>query len=397
MLKKLRWQFILVNMAIIACMLLAIFALVVRYMDVELKRESESALHNLAYGYADSQDVRMPHLVIQLHIDGSANISGSSHFDLKDDDFIQKLINRVYKKGETAGFLEEYELQYVVVSGMMSHRMIFVDVSGHRAAMDSLIQGCWIIGVLALGLFFVISMLLARWAVKPVEKAWDQQKQFVSDASHELKTPLTVIMSNAELLQSPDFDEEQRTQFTSSILTMAHHMRHLVEGMLELARSDNGQSKMVFEKLDLSKCVADALLPFDPVFFEKGLVLENEIQPDITLRGSESHLRQVLDILLDNAAKYSAKGIVRVKLASHGRSHCLLTVANPGQPIPQSELQKIFERFYRVDAARSRDGSFGLGLPIAKTIVREHGGKIWAVSNETGNCFCVLLPCNIEK
>ena len=397
MLNKLRWQFILVNMAIIAGMLLVIFTLVVRHMDVELKRESESTLHSLAYGYADGRDIRTPHFVIQLNIDGSANISGNTNFDLSNDALVQELIDDVYSEGKSTGYLDEYQLRYAVVPNMMFHRLVFVDVSGHAAALNSLIQGCCIVGVIALALFFVISMLLARWAVKPVEKAWNQQKQFVSDASHELKTPLTVIMSNAELLQNPDFDEEHRSQFTSSILTMSHQMRNLVEGMLELARSDNGQSKMAFEQMDLSKCVTGALLPFDPVFFEKGLVLESNIQPDITLRGSESHLRQVVEILLDNAAKYSAKGIVRIGLEQQGRNHCLLTVSNPGQPIPQEDLEKIFERFYRADAARSRDGSFGLGLPIAQTIIREHCGKIWAVSNETGNCFCVLLPCNAEK
>lgn len=397
MLKKLRWQFVLVNMAIITGMLLVIFTLVVRHMDVELKRESEATLHSLAYGYADERDIRAPYFVVRLNMDGSVNISGSSYFDLNDEDLVQKLIDQVYKKGQSSGYLDDFELRYAVVSNMMFHRLVFVDMSGYEAAMSSLIQGCCIVGAIALALFFVISMLLARWAVKPVEKAWNQQKQFVSDASHELKTPLTVIMSNAELLQSPDFDEEHRSQFTSSILTMSHQMRNLVEGMLELARSDNGQSKMAFEQMDLSKCVTDALLPFDPVFFEKGLILESNIQPDITLRGSESHLRQVVEILLDNAAKYSAKGIVRVNLEQQGRNHCLLTVSNPGEPIPQEDLQKIFERFYRADAARSRDGSFGLGLPIAQTIVREHCGKIWAVSNETGNCFCVQLPCNTEK
>ena len=145
------------------------------------------------------------------------------------------------------------------------------------------------------------------------------------------------------------------------------------------------------------KSVSDALLPFEPVFFEKGLILESDIQPNIMIRGSWEHLRQVLEILLDNATKYSAKGIVCVNLQRQGRGHCLLTVSNPGEPISRAELEQIFERFYRVDEARSRTGSFGLGLPIARTVVREHGGKIWAQSNRTGNCFCVLLPCESEK
>lgn len=399
MLKKLRLKFVLVNMVIVTCMLLVIFGLTVEHTKKELEQETESALQSLVHSVKPlgEENVRVPHFVIQINIHGNVSVVGNSYHNLTDEDLIQELIQLVYTAGKTSGYLEEYELRYAVSSNMFSQKIVFVDVSGNMAALDSLIQGCCIIGVAALVAFLVISILLARWAVKPVEKAWQQQKQFISDASHELKTPLTVIMSNAELLQNPDFDEEHKTQFATSISVMSHQMRNLVEGMLELARTDNGQVKKVFSKVELSCLVSEALLPFEPVFFEKGLELKSDVQQDITLQGSRDHLRQVLDILLDNAAKYSAKGIVQMTLRRQGRSHCLLTVSNPGEPIPQEDLERVFERFYRVDAARSRTGSFGLGLPIAQAIVGEHGGKIWARSNETGNCFCILLPCDNEK
>ena len=166
---------------------------------------------------------------------------------------------------------------------------------------------------------------------------------------------------------------------------MSHQMRHLVEGLLELARADNGQTKNAFAKIDYSKLVSDSLLPFEPVLFERGLTLEGCIEPGITLTGSAQHLHQVVDILLDNAGKYASPGIVMVTLQRQGRGNCLLTVSNPGEPIPQPELERIFERFYRVDKARSRTGSFGLGLSIARSIIQNHNGKIWAQSNSTGN------------
>ena len=399
MLKKLRLKFVFINMAIVTCMLLVIFGLIVRYTDLELKQESEAALQTLAYGNYEPgrQNVKTPHFVIQFNPGGGATVSGNTYHDLEDEEFIQELIDRVYKEKKTTGFLEDYDLYYTIVSNKMAYRFVFVDASGQQAALNSLIRSCCIIGVIALAAFFLISMLLARWVVKPVEKAWDQQRQFVSDASHELKTPLTVIMSNAELLQNPEFDTEHKSQFASSILVMSQQMRHLVEDMLELARADNGHTKMEFTSFDLSDSVTDALLPFDPVFFEKGITLESKIHHGIFMRGSWDHLHQVLDILLDNAAKYSAEGVVCVNLQRQGRNHCLLTVSNPGEPIPPNDLERIFERFYRADAARSRTGSFGLGLPIARVIVQKHNGKIWAISNATGNCFCVQLPCNPEK
>ena len=149
-------------------------------------------------------------------------------------------------------------------------------------------------------------------------------------------------------------------------------MRSLVEGMLELARADNGQIQAHFENIDLSKAITDSILPFEPVFFESGMRLESVIEPGVQMHGSLQHIHQLTDILLDNAQKYSALGIVEVKLFRSGKSQCLLSVSNPGNPIPQEELESIFDRFYRGDAARTEGGSFGLGLPIAKSIAENH-------------------------
>ena len=146
------------------------------------------------------------------------------------------------------------------------------------------------------------------------------------------------------------------------------------------------------ETVDLSGLVSDGLLPFEPLFFERQLELQWQVQEDILLRGSESHLRQVLDILLDNAMKYTLPGgKVWVSLKRQG-THALLAVVNTGEPIPQGELKLIFERFYRVEKARSMSGSYGLGLSIAQQIVQEHRGRIWAESREGTNRFFVQLP-----
>ena len=226
-----------------------------------------------------------------------------------------------------------------------------------------------------------------------MEKSWKEQRQFVSDASHELKTPLTVILTNAELLQQPDYDAERKGTFAANILTMAGQMRSLVENLLDLARVDNGLAKAVWTQVDLSHTVYDAVLPFEPVYFEKGLDLQSRIQENIRVNGSEMHLRQVVEILLDNARKYSdCPGTVVVCLQRHSRGQCLLSVSNPGAPIPPQDLQNIFKRFYRVDQARSRDGSYGLGLPIAEGIVNDHKGRIWATSQNGFNTFYVSLP-----
>ena len=138
--------------------------------------------------------------------------------------------------------------------------------------------------------------------------------------------------------------------------------------------------------------VSDATLPFEPVFFEKGLTLHTAVTENIRINGNPSELRQVLDILLDNAQKYSREnGTTRMTLQGRGKGHCLLTVANEGEAIPLSDLNRLFKRFYRADQARSRTGSFGLGLSIAESIVKRHKGKIWAESKNGFNTFYVEL------
>ena len=201
-----------------------------------------------------------------------------------------------------------------------------------------------------------------------------------------------MILTNAEMLRDPSYSEPERQRFAESILTMSHQMRGLVESLLELARVDNGAVKKVFEALDWSSLVQDAVLPFEALFFEKGLTLQTDIEPGITVRGSAQHLRQCAEILLDNAVKYSAPGTVRVALKKTGHDKCALSVATPGEPLSPEECKNVFKRFYRVDRARAMDHSYGLGLSIAESIVSEHGGKIRCDGKADGNVFTVTLP-----
>lgn len=397
MLKKLRLKFILTNMCIVMAMLLVIFATVFHFTKTDLDRQGNAMLQSLAQSVRQptsrnpGRDIQLPYFILEIYLNGDIRASGYTYFDLTDEALLQDLITQVFTAGKTEGKLPKYQLLFKNVSSLGVSKLIFLDVSSHKATLATLVESCALIGLCSMVVFLVISILLARWAIKPVEKAWEQQRQFVSDASHELKTPLTVILSNAELLQNPDCEPEHKAQFVQSIVTMSQRMRTLVESLLDLARGDNGNVRQNFEELDFSQLTEDALLPFEPMLFEKGLLLESNIEKHIAIRGSSAHLQQLIGILLDNAGKYACPGIVSVKLMKQGRNHCLLTVSNPGAPIPKEALQRIFDRFYRADTART-GGSFGLGLSIAKSIAENHDGKIWAQSNQTGNCFFIQLP-----
>lgn len=397
MLKKLKWKFVGVTMGIVLAMLAVLFVLVYHFTRTDLENQSYADLQQVTSAARGGlrepvQNVTHPYFVVYVLPTGELFTIGATNYDLNDMNFMQGLVNEVIAQGKSAGVLTRNELFFQYEQTYTGSMIVFVDIAGSNDSLQALVRNCLIVGGVSVLLFFALSILLARWMVRPVERAWTQQKQFVSDASHELKTPLAVIMSNAELLQSSEQSEENKKQFADNIFVMSKQMRGLVGGLLELARADNGQVQKHLARLQLSALVSDAVLPFEPVFFEKGLELKYNVQPYIVVNGNDGYLRQVVDILLDNAAKYTEKGIVVLNLQRRGRQ-CLLTVSNPGKPIPNEELEKVFARFYRSDEARTRTGSFGLGLSIAKEIVKAHKGKIWAISNPTGNCFCVLLPC----
>lgn len=399
MIRKLRLKFICVNMLIVTLMLTAIFGMVYHLTRQGLETQSEAMLQSVASDAfhpnrpgSPPQEAHLPFFVLELDGNGGLTASGGGYYDLTDQEFLKTLADAATDADAPAGVLREYGLRYCRSVTPRGERIAFTDMSSERATLKNLTETCAAIGVLCFAAFLLISWLLARWAVKPVETAWQQQRQFVADASHELKTPLTVIMTNAELLNSPDFDETRRSQFAAHILTMSRQMRQLIEEMLDLARTDSGQSTLIFSQVDLSRLISDAVLPFEPVFFEAGHTLTADIQENITVRGSQQHLRQTVDILLDNARKYAApSGEISVSLTRCG-GRCRLAVSNPGPEISKADLQNIFKRFYRADEAHTQRGSYGLGLSIARNIILRHRGRIWAESKNGRNTFFVELP-----
>ena len=399
MLKKLRLKFICINMAIVTVMLCIIFGTVFAFTKSNLEKESLQMMRSLALSPVKPDipgeapdEIRLPYLMLRISHQGKVTASGDGYFDLSDEDFLQEVLRASLNHGEQTGILENYDLRFWRIVTPQDQIIVYTDITTERATLKSLIRTCAFIGLTSLAAFFLIIFFFSRWAIKPVEKAWQQQKQFVADASHELKTPLTVILTNTELLQSPDCDESTRAQLSGNVLVMSNQMRGLVESLLELARVDNGTAKMHFISLDFTGLIADAVLPFEPLFFEKGLELQCFTESDIRVKGSEPHLRQAADILLDNAIKYSSPpGTVFVHVRRHGK-HALLSVSNPGESISPADLKNIFKRFYRVDKVRSMSHSYGLGLSIAESIVQEHRGKIWAESASGFNTFYIQLP-----
>ncbi len=399
MIKKLQIKFVVINMTMVTMMLFVIFGLVYNFAQKNLETESISMMKSIADNPFHLKrpndlhsDLRLPFFTLQLGMKGELVSTGGGYYDLSEQEFLKELIKEAVQNRQDTGLIEDHNLRYCRVTMPMGTVLVFSDMSSENSTLNNLVKSFIVIGFFSFLIFLGISIFLARWAVKPVAKAWQQQKQFIADASHELKTPLTVIMTNTELLQSTDYSETERNNFLQSIFLMSQQMKQLVEKMLILAKSDNQQAALPMRAINLSKLTLDSAISFEGIFVENGLVLESFVEPDIIVHGNKEGLQQVIDILLDNAQKYSfANGETHIKLYSIDKNRCYLKVSNPGISIPQEELNNIFQRFYRMDKARSRDGSFGLGLSIAENIITQHRGKIWAESQNGINTFFVEL------
>lgn len=399
MIKKLRRKIVCITMVVVTVMLFVAFAFVYEITQETLRHGSTAVIkHHEGEDFdrkppdGKKSPVLIPFFHLTVNEDGSFTPLENKYEDNLDMDFFQEVGTLALAQGKNEGTLKEYDLRFTIEQGKNGPEIFFSDISGSNHVLNSILVSSIFIGILCLCVFFVISIFFARWATKPVEKAWEQQRQFVADASHELKTPLTVILTNAELLCDPQCAQESRLQLSGNILTMSRKMKTLVEELLRLARVDNEAGEMAMKPLDYSSIVSEALLPFEPLFFEHTLTLKSDIQPDICVKGSGPHLTQAVQVLLDNALKYSFDdSAVEVTLKQES-GYCFLRVSNQGNALSTSDQQNIFKRFYRCDRVRSLSGSYGLGLPIALGIVQAHKGKISVSSCNGTNVFTIKLP-----
>ena len=249
----------------------------------------------------------------------------------------------------------------------------FLDISNSRVVMNSLQK---VVIYTAAGSLIVLPFA-AYWAagaiVRPLEENDRRQKQFISDAGHELKTPIAVISTNAELLSR----QTGNSEWLDNIRYENDRMGKLVREMLDLSRAES--TGPVMEQLDLSRLVEGEALPFESVAFENGRELVCDIEKDISIKGDRLRLCQAVSILLDNAVQHSLPG-AKIELTLKKEHHsAVLRVSNPSEEISPEELENLFERFYRADGSRSGDGkNYGLGLAIAKAIAQAHQGSIEA-------------------
>lgn len=405
MIRKLRRQFVGVCMALVLTVLAAVFAAAYHAVRQNIEDLSRQVLTQViredGSGSAPGVSVEiggdrllLPYFTVNIW-GGTAYITGGTYANLEDTDALRNILSQCLEQNQTEGTVEDYHLRYLVEDNGLYRKLAFVDMSMEQATLARVIRSYLVIALAALLVLLGIAAAASRWVTRPVERAWRQQRQFLSDASHELKTPLTVILSNAELLEGAALPEKP-ARWSGNIRCEAEQMRTLVEQMLTLARADNGVRPAAMEPVNFSDVATECVLSFEPVAFEAGKPLEDHVAEDVTVTGDRDRLRHLISILLDNAVKYGAPGGTITLTLERTERQARLTVANPGDPIPPEHLPHLFERFYRADSSRGEQSGFGLGLSIADTIAREHKGSLRAESDAVSTRFIFTLP-SVDK
>ncbi len=315
-------------------------------------------------------NITLDHFALMADEDG--NFLGLRNTENYTDEQAENILMAILNTGKQQGMYNW--LQYYKTQKPYGILIVVAEKSSDQALLNNLFRTTAIIGSFMLLLLFIFLIIFSGWITKPVQSALERQKQFVSDAGHELKTPLTVLTANADILK----DEIGENKWLSYMQEQTDRMNQLVGDLLRLARMDNATQEYIFEDFNLSTAIEATALPFESQAFELQKNLEMDIQPNISYYGSQQHIRQLTAIFIDNALKYSNEhGIIKITLLQRGNDR-ILEFYNTGCEISSEETQKIFERFYRGDKARNNKGKngYGLGLAIAKSIMQIHKIKI---------------------
>ena len=347
-----------------------------------------------------SSQTSIPAYCVTVTWDGSI-YADSNLVTQMDEDVLKSAVATAVNASDgvaAQGNIADYSLYFKIVPKDLGYRIAFVDSSSYEQTMRATVVSFAAAWVALMVVLFAITMFMARFVTQPVAAAWETQQRFIADASHELKTPLTVILADASILaKNPDKTIREQEPWLEGISSEASRMQHLTEDLLTLAQADAGMSaKPTMCDVDLSQLTQRACLQFEAAAFERGLMIEDDIKDGIHVTGAPDKLDGLLKTLLENACKYGSASSepVRIRL-ERDRSSARLSVQNGGNPIPPEDIPHVFDRFYRSDKSRansSDSASFGLGLAIAKSTAELHRGAISVTSDEHATTFTVTLP-----
>ncbi len=330
------------------------------------------------------------YFVVEMKNNGFTKIS-TEHIAAVTDQMAYDYAVHIMNNAEPGfGLLGVYRYYYKQMQN--GQIFVFIDAQKEFASATSLVTISIFVGIFTLCVILFPVTLFCKMAVRPVAQAIEKQKQFITDASHELKTPLAIISADAEVIELTGGDSE----WLSSIKNQTQRMSVLIKNLVNLSKIDEVQEGSKKELFNISQTVEEMVDSFETKAKHDGKNLDVTTAPDLKFYGSQEEIIQLVSILCDNALKYSDEGgTIRVSLYKSGKNICI-DCFNTCENLNQETVSRLFDRFYRADSSRSREtGGYGIGLSVAKAITERHRGKIRAVSfGTTGITFKVSLPMN---
>jgi len=337
-----------------------------------------------------SEDMAMAarYFLVRFDMDGKIVYTDVNNISSVDEETANAYATEVYASGKNSGKKEEFCYRVQASKDGRGTNIVFLNVDSDRQSMLAVLLISSLIFVVGWGLMLLLVIALSKRAIRPIAENLEKQKQFVTDAGHEIKTPLAIILANTEAMELHNGE----SKWSRNIRKQTERLSGLMKNLLTLARMEEGTAPVVMTDLDMSRLTKEVTDSFVESAKLRQIELHTKIASDIKLHANREEMTQLLTILLDNAIKYStSKSTIKIVLKEKNNL-ITLSVTNNGETIKKGEEEKIFDRFYRTDKSRNRkNGSYGLGLAIAKNIVTNHNGKISASSSDGKTTFKVLL------
>ncbi len=374
MIKKAQIKFVAITMSILFGVFFIISLVSANIIQNVHVRNIDITLNDTAKAYQEDSSYSGPNLMLSLLQSNGESQTISADPERFTDNDIKNIIKASYLTPNRFGKTENFYYKTFNVNGQSI--LISFDATDNLESIHNTQVKLILSLLLIFGILFIIVYLMSFKVFQPIKDAFLKQKQFISNASHELKTPLSIISANTDVLK-----QTEENQWLDNIKNQTERLNVLVNDMLDMAKIDESKPILTKEEFDLSDEIIKNTLPFDAVAFEKGKTLMLDVQPDIIYQGDRQSVKKIINILLDNAVKYANHdGVIKVSFHKKN-SRIILSVFNTGSAVPDKEANKVFERFYRIDNSRSRSsGGSGLGLSIAKALADANRWKISATS-----------------
>lgn len=299
------------------------------------------------------------------------------------------LAAKVYRGNKATGRMGRYRYRASTLSGAGEVLVFFLDCSDDRASYLRVLLLSAAVGIACWGLMLLLVIMLSKKAIRPVAENIEKQKQFVTNAGHEIKTPLAIIQSNTEALEL----YQGESKWSRNIKDQTMRLDGLMKNLLQLSKMEERKWKISFSDFSYTDLLQEVLQEFVEAVERKGIQVQKEISPDLYLRADRNQIRELLSILIDNAVKYTEEGgLIGISLQRQGRQICL-RISNTCESLPKVLPDKLFDRFYRADDARTqKDGSYGIGLSMARSLAEANHGVIHAAYIQPNRiCFSISL------